>query len=95
MATTTRVSPPARRPSSRRHPSRSWVPMVPETPTSWWMLAKGTPALRSCSSWLKMSSREEAVAALTGGAGFIYESGNTNAQKLRNATAFRLFSSVP
>ena len=34
MAATTRVSPPARRLSRRRHPRRSWVPVEPETPMS-------------------------------------------------------------
>ena len=34
MATTTRVSPPARRLSRRCHPRRSWVPVEPETPMS-------------------------------------------------------------
>ena len=29
----------------------SWVPMEPDTPTSRWMLARGTPALQSWSSW--------------------------------------------
>ena len=50
-ATTTRVSSPARRAFNWCQARRSWAPMEPETPTSRWMLARGTPALRSCNSW--------------------------------------------
>ena len=48
--TTTRVSPPARRPLSRCQPRHSRVPVEPETPTSRKMFSRGTPARRSCSS---------------------------------------------
>ena len=50
MATTTRVSPPARRASRRCHPRRSWVPVEPETPTSRNRFSQGTAAPEGWSS---------------------------------------------